>query len=125
MYFLGSLGIDIGLLIAQLVNFVILLFVLTKFVYKPLLRRIEADEAAIAESERARALVEQKEKQLAAKEKRYLTKTKNEARAVIEEAEEIAKSIREEAQLEMQHEKEAVIAQINQRLAEVNAHEPR
>ena len=122
MHFLGNLGIDIGLLIAQVVIFVILLWVLSKFVYKPLIKRIEADEAALAESARAEEALVEKERELKLTEQHYLTETKERAKAIIEEAEGIAESIREQAQEETAREKEAVIAQINQRLAEVNRH---
>lgn len=125
MHFLGNLGIDIGLLIAQLINFVILLLVLTKFVYRPLIKRIEADEAAITEAQHAKERVLEKERELAEKEKHFLVETKTQAKAIIEEAEDIAKNIREQAQAESALEKDAVIAQINQRLNEVNAHESR
>jgi len=43
----SQLGIDPKLLLAQGVNFLILLFVLTKFVYKPLMKMVEERRAKI------------------------------------------------------------------------------
>jgi F-type H+-transporting ATPase subunit b len=120
MQFLGDLGVNIWLLIAQIVNFLFLLWVLSKFVYKPLLKRIELDEKALAEVEKAEIELEKKEKQLETKQKQLNTRTKNRAKAIISEAEEIAKAIKESAQQEAQAEKQAVIDQINRRLAEMS-----
>ncbi len=120
MQFLGNLGVDIWLLIAQIVNFVFLLWILSKFVYKPLIKRIEADEVALIEVSKAQELLEKKEKQLEQKEKRYTTRIKNRARTIIVEAEEIAEIIKETAQSESDKEKQAVIAQINKRLVEIS-----
>jgi len=117
---LGNLGVDIWLLIAQIVNFVFLLWILSKFVYKPLIKRIEADEVALIEVSKAQELLEKKEKQLEQKEKRYTTRIKNRARTIIVEAEEIAEIIKETAQSESDKEKQAVIAQINKRLVEIS-----
>lgn len=120
MQFLGDLGVDIWLLVAQIVNFLFLLWVLSKFVYKPLIKRIELDEKALVEVQKAQAELEKKEKQLEKKEKQHNTRTKNRARSIITEAEEIASTIKETAQSEAQTEKQAVIDQINKRLAEVS-----
>ena len=122
MHFLGNLGIDFGLLIAQLINFVLLLFVLTKFVYRPLIKRIEADEASLEKAAVVEAELADKAAKLAEKEKQYMTKSRNQAKEIIAEAEAVAEDIRMQAQQESAAEKEAVIAQINQRLAEVHAH---
>ena len=120
MQFLGDIGVDIGLLIAQIVNFLFLLWVLSKFVYKPLIKRIELDEKALAEVKKAQSALEKREKQLEKKEKQHTIRTKNRAKDIIAEAEEIADSIKETAQNEAQIEKQAVIEQINKRLAEVS-----
>lgn len=42
-----SLGIDIKLIIAQMINFGILLFILTKFVYKPLTKMLDNRKKSI------------------------------------------------------------------------------
>lgn len=46
---LTSLGIDLKLLIAQVINFGILLFILTKFLYKPLIKILDERKQKIAQ----------------------------------------------------------------------------
>ncbi len=120
MNFLGNLGVDIWLLIAQIINFIFLMWVLTKLVYKPLIKRIEEDEAAFAEVKKAREELEKREKQIEHKERLYIKNTKNKAKAILSEAEEIAESIKKKAQTETVLEKKAVMQQVNQRLAEIS-----
>ena len=50
MEILGKLGIDIKLLIAQIINFGLLLWLLKKFLYAPIVRRIEKDERELNEA---------------------------------------------------------------------------
>lgn len=61
----SQLGIDPKLLLAQGVNFVILLFVLTKFVYKPLMKMVEARrqkiELGIQGGEKAEQIIKEAE----------------------------------------------------------------
>ena len=122
MHFLGNLGIDLWLLLAQVVNFLILLAVLTKFVYRPLIKRIEADETALAETAKAQKTLEEKEMILEEQHKRNLAQTKEQAKRILTEAEEIAANIREQAQQEMAREKEEVLAQLKKRFIEIEGH---
>jgi len=119
MNFLGDIGIDLWLLVAQIVNFLFLLWILSKFVYKPLIARIEKDEKIIQEVSYVQATLTEKEADIARKEKQYTTRTKNKAKAIITEAQEIADIIKDTARIETKHEKEAIIAQVQKRLAEV------
>ena len=61
----SQLGIDWKLLLAQGVNFLILLFVLTKFVYKPLIKMVEERrkkiELGIKGGEKAEQIIKQAE----------------------------------------------------------------
>lgn len=63
---LSQLGIDPKLLLAQGVNFIILLIVLTKFVYKPLMKMVEERrqkiELGIKGGERAEQIIKEAEK---------------------------------------------------------------
>lgn len=93
MEFLGNLGIDIWLLLAQIVNFLILLWVLKKLVYKPLIARIEADEQSFHAVRQTKSDLEKRALQLERKEKQYHTRTKNRAKAIIAEAEAEARKI--------------------------------
>jgi len=93
---LTSLGIDWKLLIAQIVNFLVLLVLLWKFLYNPLVKmlaeRKKKIEQGLKDAEDARAQLEQ---------------TKNETRRLIatatSESEKIVKSAKQEMELETKH----------------------
>ncbi len=120
MQLLGNLGVDLGLLFAQIVNFLFLLWLLSKFVYNPLIKRIESDEAILAEVKKAQIVLEERKKDFIFNERKHIIRYKNKAKSIINEAEEIAESIKKTAYSETESEKRAVIAQINQRLAEIS-----
>jgi len=120
MQFLGNLGVDPWLLLAQIVNFVFLLWMLNKFAYKPLLHKIEADELHLTKVKQLQSDLEEKEQKLLIKEKQHATRMKNRAKKIITEAEEIANSIKHTAQTESEIEKKMVITQINKRLEEIS-----
>lgn len=123
MEFLGSLGIDVKLLLAQVVNFAILLWFLTKFLYKPIIKRIEQDEADLNEAQ-TEAKELQKQQELFKKEKaKEVVQAKKRSRKIIKEAEEIANQIKNKAKEESDKEKKAVIKQIKSRLAELKHEE--
>lgn len=50
MEFIENLGIDLRLLIAQIINFLILLFVLYKFAYRPIVNLLDKRAKTIAKS---------------------------------------------------------------------------
>ncbi len=64
-----ALGIDIKLIIAQIVNFGVLFFLLSKFAYKPILKmlndRQEKIQKGLADSEEAAKKLEETEKEAA------------------------------------------------------------
>lgn len=119
MEFLGSVGIDVKLLFAQVVNFGLLLWLLSVWVYRPILRRIEEDEHELLKvREQQEAL--NKEKDLFEREKhKAVSEAKKHAEEIIYEAEAIAKGIRERAQKETDQERQAVVDQIKARLADI------
>ena len=86
MELLQKLGIDWRLFIAQLVNFAILLFVLNRFAYKPLLSFMEKRREQIAQGLKDAELAK-KQRTTAEEEKRQLlADTHKQAQQIIEEA---------------------------------------
>jgi F-type H+-transporting ATPase subunit b len=88
--------IDIKLIIAQAVNFGIVMFVLWKFAYKPILKtlndRSSKIEKGLKDAEKAgKKLAETEEK-----EKEVLTNARKEAQTILAKAEDSAKRSREE-----------------------------
>ena len=86
----SQLGIDPKLLLAQGVNFVILLIVLTKFVYKPLMKMIEERrkkiELGIKGGEKAAIIIQEAEKEKTG----IIREADMQAVAIISEAEKTA-----------------------------------
>lgn len=78
-------GVDPILLGAQIVNFLVILFILKRFLYKPILEIIKKRELSIKEglkqAEEARILMEKTE----AREKEVLKKAQEESRKLLEE----------------------------------------
>lgn len=93
---ISSLGIDIKLFIAQLINFGILLFVLYRFAYKPVLKmledRTEKIEKGLADAEASTKKLEE----IAQKEKDVLVEARKQAKEIIEKAEVQARVNRDE-----------------------------
>ena len=65
MELLGNLGIDVSLLIAQMINFGLLLWLLTKFLYRPIVKRIEKDEKELKQARIQKKELEQQKNSFA------------------------------------------------------------
>jgi len=98
-----SLGINGQMLLLQTVAFLVLVFVLAKFVFPPLMKAVDdrqeaieagtkAAEAAEAKAEEAQAEVQKLLKEARAEAKDIVTTAKDEANAMIASSEEKAKS---------------------------------
>jgi len=87
---LTSLGIDWKLFIAQLINFGVLLFILYKFAYKPVLKmlddRTDRIEKGLADAEKSG----KKLKEIEEKEREVLVEAKKQAKDIIKKAEDQA-----------------------------------
>lgn len=112
MHVLGSLGIDLKLFVAQIINFGLLLLVLSKFLYQPILRNIEKAEAELEQARTANDRFAKLEQQKEAEVK----KAKQRARTIVKEAEQIAQDIEERAKKETERERRLVITQIRSRI---------
>lgn len=96
---LSNLGVDWRLFLAQAVNFLILLFVLKRFAYTPMLRFLDERstkiEKGLKDAEAANKRLEEAQKE----QKSILTEAQKEARTIVEEAVLVAKR-RDTEQLE-------------------------
>ena len=120
MQLLGSLGIDLKLLLAQIINFAILLWLLNKLLYKPIVKRIESDEEQLRQVEKEKESLT-KDRQSFEKEKHdTLIKVKKEAEKIITEAEDISDKMKHRIHAEAEKEKEQIIKQIQSRLKDTN-----
>jgi len=106
---LTNLGIDWKLFIAQLINFGILLFVLYRFAYRPVLKilddRSEKIKKGLADAEESG----KKLKEIEEKEEKVLVEAKKQAKEILEKAEEQAQVNKEEFVKIAQEESDKII----------------
>ncbi len=100
MDIIQGFGISPVLLIAQIVNFLILLYILKRFAYKPILKVLKERQAKIAESiNNAKASEDALQKALE-KEKEILKKAQKQAQEILIEAKKQAESLSSATQIE-------------------------
>jgi len=88
MELFNALGLNVKILIAQLINFAILFFVLYKFGYKPMLQFLDDRKEKIEKGVENAESAMQKLVELEEKEKEVIKKAKQESLAIIEESKE-------------------------------------
>lgn len=88
---MDKLGIEPKLLLAQVVNFCIILFVLSKLLYKPILTMLEKRKNEIAEGLKMTEKMREEEEKFQQKKQKMLEMTRKEAQAILEEARKQAK----------------------------------
>ena len=131
---LANLGIDWKLLTAQAVNFLILLFVLRRFAYRPMLDFLEQRSDRIEQGLKDAEAAQVKLAQMEEREKATLAAARSEARSIVEAAEAIAKKrdaerlieteaatkrFTEEARVKIEEEKQKALTEAKQEIAQV------
>jgi F-type H+-transporting ATPase subunit b len=89
-------GLQLNLLIAQMVNFGILFFVLYKFAYKPILKILDQRRERIEKSLEQAKEIEERTKQLQEDINKQMATAKKQGEAIIMEAKEIGERSRNE-----------------------------
>jgi len=132
MQILDQFGIQPILLLAQIVNFLVLLFLLKKFLYSPILKMLQLRKDKIAKSLEDAAEIEKKLAQTEEDREKALAKAAEEAKQIIDHAtkggEEIIKQAHDKAALDivelvkkseeaMKLEREQMQSEIRQELA--------
>ncbi|HHX58198.1 MAG TPA: F0F1 ATP synthase subunit B [Candidatus Moranbacteria bacterium] len=126
--------IDWKLLIAQAVNFAIVVFALYKFAYKPLLKTMNERTAKIEQGLKDAELSQEKLAEAETRKKEEIIKAKKEAKKIIEEAmeqanenqekivanaKERAEKVTVEAKEQIQQEKEKMLLEVRQEIGEL------
>lgn len=107
---MGLLSVDPGLIIWTIITFVILLFLLRKVAWKPILTMIDERESTIRDSlDQAEQARNEAEEKLQAYEQR-LAEARKESRQIIAEGKESAEKIRDEIITEAQNQKQNMLA---------------
>lgn len=96
MEILSRLGIDPRLLLAQIINFIILLLVLYRFAYRPVLKMLNERTHKIEKGIKDAEAAKKKLMEMEEKEKQVLVEARKEAQKIITKAEEVAKKNAEE-----------------------------
>ncbi|MDD4901801.1 MAG: F0F1 ATP synthase subunit B [Patescibacteria group bacterium] len=134
MKIFSAFGLDIKILIAQLINFGILLFILWKFAYKPMFKILDDRKKKIETGIENAVKAEEKLKEMGEEEKRVIIEAKREAAKFLEQAqkdaeesrkksiektkEEIGQMINKEKE-DMRMEKAEVLKSINREVADL------
>jgi F-type H+-transporting ATPase subunit b len=83
---INSFGINIYLLVAQIVNFLIILYLLKRFAYKPIMELLEKRRKAIEEGQKNAVRAEKALQEATEKEKEILKKAQNESKKILSDA---------------------------------------
>lgn len=130
-----ALGINLNFIIAQIINFLVMLFILRAFVYQPVLNMLDARREKIRESlsaaEKARAEAANSNRD----NEEVIAKARREAQDIIRAAEERARGreqqliaeasteaegIKQRARQDLQYEREQTMAQLRGEVAELS-----
>src|SRR3989338_11698691 len=102
MEILNQFGVNPILLLAQVVNFLILLLILKKFLYKPILKVLEERKKKIEESLKNTEEIEKKLQETNEKIDRMMVKTADEIQKMQDEAKKDRDVLKEEGKAEAQ-----------------------
>lgn len=121
MEFLGKLGIDWQLLIAQIINFGLLVLILAKFLYRPIVNKIEKEEKELKKAKNKLRQLQEKKESLSEKSEKMTKKAKEESRNTIEEAEQVAENIKQKAKKEAEEQKEEILKQAKEEAKQISS----
>ena len=96
MELIKTFGIEWKLLIAQLINFFVLFFLLKHYAYKPILKMLEDRKDKIEKGLKDAEASQKKLVEIETKEKAVLTEARKQAQEIIAKAEEVAVKNKEE-----------------------------
>lgn len=105
-----GLGINLPTLLAQLINFAILLVLLYFAAYKPILRMLDQRSAKIKESMEQAEAIRQQAAQTEEEVRNKLEEARKEGQSLIAQATQIGDRLKEEARKEARQEAESLIA---------------
>ncbi len=131
---MDKLGIEPVMLLTQVINFLVLVILLTKFLYKPILKLIDERRKKIEEGLQLAQEMKLKEEELLKEKEKVLDKAKDEGQELIEEckergrkleneivilANEEAKGLKEKARKEIEQERAKLWEELEKQMLEV------
>ena len=118
MELLQKLGIHPALLIAQIINFLILMFVLYKFLYNPVLGMMKKREDRIRKSVEDADEISKKLKEMEVRYDEKLKKAKQEAMGILEKAEKDGLMQKDESVNKTREEVATIVTKAKEQIAE-------
>ena len=106
----SQFGVEPILLLAQIINFLLLLYLLKRFLYKPILTMLKKREEKIHEGLAAGAKGEEMLAKAQGEEKKILVRASTEANSVLEQTREKAGKLEEELRLKAKEESERILS---------------
>lgn len=113
---MDKLGIHLDVILLQMLNFGILLFVLNKFLYKPILTMLEKRKKQIAESQKKVQDIDLEHQKAQKKRDEVLKDARSEAASMLALAKKEAKKLKEDMLVEARKEGEALKAKLEKDL---------
>ena len=107
---IGALGINLPGVVAQIINFGILLVVLRLVLYKPVMRMLDERAGRIRESMDTAERIKEREAETAQQAEERLEEGRREGQTLIAQAQQISARIQEEAREQAHGEAEALVA---------------
>jgi len=107
--FLGPLGINLPGLIAQMVNFLLLLGLLYLAAYRPILRMLDQRSARIKDSLERAEEIERHTARAEAEVKAQIEAARKEGQGIVAQAQKLGDQLKEEARLEARREAQALV----------------
>lgn len=116
MDILKDFGVQPILLLAQIVNFAILLYLLKRFLYKPILKVLEERRQKVETSMKQAEEIQERFDETTKKQEEILDKSRSDASKIIENAKEEAKTLAKTIQKEAKDATEATIKRAQEAL---------
>ena len=107
---LSNLGINWQLLVAFLINFIILVVLLSIFLYKPVVKMLNERQARIKQSMEQAEAIKQQTAQTEQEIKKQLEKAQKEAQSILAQAAQIGEKLKGEAKDVARKEAESIVA---------------
>jgi len=108
---------EIGLIFWMTVSFLILLLLLGKFAWKPVLKMLSQREEKITEALNEATLAKEQMKQLTADNERLLAEAKEERDAILLEARKVSQKMYEDAKMKANEEGQRIVAAAKENIA--------
>jgi F-type H+-transporting ATPase subunit b len=108
---LGALGINLKIFLAQLLNFAIVLIVMWRFAYKPIVKLLEERQEKIERGVKQATEVEKRVQDLEREQKEVIITAKSEAAKILDEARAVAQDRKKELLAKAKDEVKSVVTQ--------------